>query len=113
MVGATVAALAAVIVGRCCASRWLPSLRDDAFTSSIAHIERFHPIYFSFIALTTVGFGDITTSIDLTRALAMSEAIVGQLFLVTVVAYVVSRLGQARRVNAPDPPDELGERPGG
>jgi voltage-gated potassium channel Kch len=53
--------------------------------------------YFSFITLTTTGFGDITPGTDLTRTLAVAEAMIGQLFLVTVVARVVSMLGQERK----------------
>ena len=71
--------------------------QDDAFASSFGHLGRFDLIYFSFIALTTVGFGDIVPAVDLTRALAMIEAVTGQLFLVTVVAAVVGRVGLERR----------------
>ena len=69
----------------------------DAFTATTMPLGRFDLLYFSFIALTTVGFGDITPAIDLTRALSATEAVLGQLFLVTVVARVVSLMGQARR----------------
>lgn len=54
-------------------------------------------IYFSFVTLTTTGYGDLTASPGLPRALAILEAIFGQLYLVTVVALVVSNLGRARR----------------
>lgn len=70
-------------------------LAPGAFTSA-APLDRFALLYFSFIALTTVGFGDITPAIDLTRALAATEAVLGQLFLVTVVARVVSLIGLSR-----------------
>ena len=53
-------------------------------------------IYFSLTSLTTVGFGDITPAMDLTKAFAATEAVLGQLFLVTVVARVVSLIGQQR-----------------
>lgn len=59
-------------------------------------LDRFDLLYFSFIALTTVGFGDITPAIDLARAFAATEAVLGQLFLVTIVARVVSLIGQTR-----------------
>lgn len=71
-------------------------LSADAFTAA-APLGRFSLLYFSFIALTTVGFGDITPATDLTRALSATEAVAGQLFLVTVVARVVSLMGQDRR----------------
>lgn len=51
-------------------------------------------VYFSFVTLTTVGYGDLTAAADWGRALALTEALVGQLYLVTVVAVTVTRLGQ-------------------
>jgi len=47
-------------------------------------------IYFSFITLTTTGFGDLTPAYGPGRMLAAIEAIIGQLYLVSVVAIVVS-----------------------
>ena len=48
--------------------------------------------YFSFSTLTTVGFGDLTARGDLGRTLAVLEALIGQLYLVTVVSVGVSNL---------------------
>lgn len=50
--------------------------------------------YFSFVTLTTVGYGDLTPGTDAMRTLAVFEAILGQVFLVTAVARIVSLLGQ-------------------
>jgi len=69
---------------------------SGAFSAPIGTLARFDLIYFSFVTLTTVGFGDIVPAVDLTRALAATEAVLGQLFLVTVLARVVSMLGQER-----------------
>jgi hypothetical protein len=46
-------------------------------------------LYFSVITVTTVGFGDITPGTQLARSVAGLEALVGQLYLVSVVASVV------------------------
>jgi len=54
-------------------------------------------VYFSFVSLTTVGYGDLTASDEVGRALAILEALVGQLYLVTIVALFVSNLGPGRR----------------
>jgi hypothetical protein len=45
--------------------------------------------YFSFVTLTTLGYGDISPVTDVGRMLAMLEATLGQLFLVIVVARLV------------------------
>jgi voltage-gated potassium channel Kch len=47
-------------------------------------------IYFSFVTLTTVGYGDITPVTDLVKRLAVVEMFVGQVFLITLVARLVS-----------------------
>jgi hypothetical protein len=52
--------------------------------------------YFSFVTLTTTGYGDLTANVGVPRALAILEAIFGQLYLVTVVALVISNLGRGR-----------------
>jgi len=46
-------------------------------------------VYFSFVTLTTLGYGDITPATDTTRSLAVTEAIVGQLYLTVMVARLV------------------------
>ena len=54
-------------------------------------------LYFSYITLATVGYGDYTLSSDLGHTIAVLEALIGQLYLVTVIALLVSNLGSARR----------------
>lgn len=53
--------------------------------------------YFSFVTLATLGYGDYTPAGNLGHALAVLEALIGQLYLVTVVAVVVTRLGRPGR----------------
>ena len=53
-------------------------------------------LYFSFITITTVGYGDLAPAGDLARSLSILEALIGQLYLVTVVAVIVGNLGRAR-----------------
>jgi hypothetical protein len=55
--------------------------------------------YFSFATLTTVGYGDYTAAQASGRALAVMEALLGQVFLATLVARLVSayRSPQRRR----------------
>lgn len=53
--------------------------------------------YFSFITMTTVGYGDLTPATRFGQTLASIEAVAGQVFLVTVVALTVSNLGRPIR----------------
>jgi hypothetical protein len=54
-------------------------------------------VYFSYVTISTVGYGDLSAEQSFGKMLAASEALLGQLFLVTVVALLVSNLGKARR----------------
>ena len=47
-------------------------------------------LYFSFVALTTLGFGDLSPSVGLPQALTVLEALIGSVFLVTLVARLVT-----------------------
>ncbi|GAA1734027.1 potassium channel family protein [Luedemannella helvata] len=47
-------------------------------------------LYFSVITLCTVGYGDIAPVSAVARALAVIEALVGQLYLVSIVAAVIA-----------------------
>jgi hypothetical protein len=53
-------------------------------------------VYFSYITLTTVGYGDYTAAGTFGHTIAIVEALVGQLYLVTVVALLVARIGTRR-----------------
>jgi voltage-gated potassium channel Kch len=53
--------------------------------------------YFSFVTLTTVGFGDITAAADLAKRLVVIEAFVGQVFIIVFVARLVSLWGHPLR----------------
>ena len=50
--------------------------------------------YFSFTTITTVGYGDLTAGGGIVRALAITEGLVGQIYLVTAVAALVGNLGR-------------------
>jgi hypothetical protein len=49
-------------------------------------------LYYSFTTLATVGYGDLTARTDLGHTLSILEALVGQIYLVTVVSLIVSNL---------------------
>jgi hypothetical protein len=46
--------------------------------------------YFSYITMTTVGYGDLTPATGLPRTMAVLDALVGQVFLVVLLARLVS-----------------------
>ncbi len=46
--------------------------------------------YYSFVTLTTLGYGDIAPMTDIAYSLAILEAIIGQLFLTVLIARLVA-----------------------
>jgi Ion channel len=57
--------------------------------------------YFSFITLTTVGYGDLTMAESFPRMLAATEAVMGQIYLVVAVGLLIGNLGRTRQVRPP------------
>jgi hypothetical protein len=70
-------------------------LQDGRFFAQPTPATPSNLTYFSYITLTTVGYGDLSPGTDAARALAVAEAISGQIFLVTIVARVVSSFAVA------------------
>lgn len=68
-----------------------PFFRQPAANQAIDYI------YFSYVTMSTVGYGDLTARGNLGRMLAVTEALIGQLYLVTIVALLVGNLGRVRR----------------
>lgn len=54
------------------------------------------PVYYSFVVLSTLGFGDIVPIDDLAQRISAFEAVTGQIFLATIVARFVSLWGPKR-----------------
>ena len=46
-------------------------------------------LYYSFVTISTLGYGDITPVTRLARSLCIIEAVIGQLYLVVSVAWLV------------------------
>ncbi len=55
-----------------------------------------HCTYFSFTTLATIGYGDLTAATNLGHTLSVSEGLLGQVYLVTVVSLIVGNLGRRR-----------------
>jgi len=54
-------------------------------------------IYFSFVTLATLGYGDIAPRADVVRGLAIVEGVGGQLFLAVLVARLVSLYSKSEK----------------
>jgi hypothetical protein len=63
-------------------------------------------LYFSYTTLATIGFGDYTAQESLGRMIAVSEGLIGQLYLVSAVALLVGNVGRVRAwaADGPEPP---------
>lgn len=49
-------------------------------------------LYYSFATLTTTGYGDLIAATNFGRSLSITEALIGQIYLVTVVALIVGNV---------------------
>lgn len=68
-------------------------------------------MYFSLTTITTLGYGDLAPATPLGRLVATSEAVIGQVYLVTIVAMVVGLLAQRWHPLGPaDAPSPLGSQ---
>jgi len=70
-----------------------PELNPFAFTVGMttAHpLSQFEAYYFSFITLSTVGYGDITPLSNGARTLAMTEAMTGTLYMAVLISRLVA-----------------------
>ena len=68
----------------------IADLRDAPFFAQPGPHQQSEYVYFSFVALTTLGFGDLSPAVGLPQALTVLEALFGSIFLVTLVARLVT-----------------------
>lgn len=60
-------------------------------------------LYYSFVTLTTLGYGDVTPTHPLARSLATLEAILGQFYVAILIGHLVGmRLAQLRERRGPE-----------
>jgi hypothetical protein len=78
------------------------SLGDEPFFAQQATATTADYLYFSFVTLTTVGYGDLSAAGGVGRAMAVFDALLGQIYLVTVLALLVSQLGRGRLPREPN-----------
>ncbi len=81
----------------------LASLSPGSFSFSRPHEEMNLNLflYYSFMTMTTVGFGDITPLSDPARSLSILEAVLGQFYMAITIAFLVGRyLSRGKRSSA-------------
>lgn len=80
------------------------SIDTDVFRYQMGHdhtyTELYYFMYYSFTSLTTLGLGDIMPASPWARVLTVSEAIVGQIYLVVLVSRLVGMHISQRNSNA-------------
>jgi hypothetical protein len=69
----------------------------NALFAQTSHPNREDELYFSFVTLSTVGYGDLSPAGGVPRAFAVAEMLIGQIYLVTIVSLIVTNLPAARR----------------
>lgn len=87
------------------------AIETQPFFAGVSNPGRSDFLYFSYITLSTTGYGDLVPATDVGRMLAVTESLLGQIYLVTVVALIVANLrpGAGGRAGSP-PPSRAGTR---
>jgi hypothetical protein len=101
-----------VLLGYCFASvfNFMGLISQTPFFAGVPQATGSSYLFFSFSTLTTVGYGNLVPAGNLGQTAAMMEALMGQIFLVLIVARLVSLWGQelprsvAQRAQSPAPP---------
>jgi len=79
------------------------------FTEDVLQEANLFPLftYFSFVTLSTLGYGDISPIAEHARTLCWFEALLGQLYLAVMVAgFVAMHISESMRKNRGDPPSD-------
>jgi hypothetical protein len=66
---------------------------NDFYPHSFSHIhdENLDPVYFSFVTMTTLGYGDITPMSNAAQGGVILLTIFGQFYIAVIVALLVSK----------------------
>ena len=77
------------------------TVQPGSITMTAADENFFHFLYYSFVTITTLGYGDITPTSEIARSLSMIEAVIGQIYLVVLVARLVGiHIAQSMKENS-------------
>lgn len=72
------------------------------FPAYIEHPVFVHFLYYSFITMSTVGYGDITPRIPETQTLAYTLSVVGQLYVAIIIAFLIGKFLMHNEAKKPD-----------
>jgi hypothetical protein len=75
---------------------WVMEQVGPGTFAAAGEFTRVSAVYFSFVTLATLGYGDIVPRTDVARGLAIVEGVSGQLFLAVLIARLVSVYGRAK-----------------
>ena len=81
---------------------WVNEVEPTGFFAQKIVPQNVDFLYFSFVTITTVGYGDLTAGTSTGRVIVTFEALIGQIFLVTLVARLVGMYGVRRAPAASD-----------
>ena len=73
------------------------SFEGIAGPTTEAHAKAIQFLYYSFVTLTTLGYGEITPASPVAQTLAYMEAVTGQFYLTILVAALVGMLLSRRQ----------------
>jgi hypothetical protein len=76
--------------------RWPDSFGEAGAPATRAGLSLSTAIYYSFVTLATLGYGDVVPKSDVARGLAVLEAIGGQLYIAVTIARLVGARLQTR-----------------
>lgn len=62
------------------------------FTVSVTGTDYFDPIYYAFVSMTTLGYGDFLPLNPFAKSMALLVTLCGQFYLVTVMAFLIGKL---------------------
>jgi voltage-gated potassium channel len=62
----------------------------DHFMKVDGHLDEIAYIYFSFVTIATLGYGDVLPAVPLTQMMVAAQAVIGQFYVAVLVAWLVS-----------------------
>jgi hypothetical protein len=91
-----IAAYLLVAIAFCYLFLFVDGALDGGFFVGGSEVASHEFMYFSLVSITTVGYGDLTPNGPVAQLLATTEAVIGQVYLVTFVAMLVGLMIQQR-----------------